>query len=130
MSVQSILARARARTQEMRFTETVTVGTFELRTNQETGRAERVPVKVEYEGPAQVVLPTLTVAERDTVGQDLAEQSPFVKLPSGTVVSREAEVHVSASAADLSLVGSRYKVTGKPQAGQTSAARYPVAALS
>lgn len=130
MSVQSILARARARTAETRFTETVTVGTFELRTNPTTGRAERVPVDVEYEGPGQLVLSTLNVAERNIVGQDLADQSPLVKLPSGTVVSRDAEVYVTASGADPSLVGTRYKVSGKPQAGQTSAARYPVEILS
>ncbi|MEV8023394.1 DUF6093 family protein [Microbacterium sp. NPDC080220] len=130
MSVESILARARARTAETRFTETVTVGMFKLLTNPATGKAERVPVTVEYEGPAQVVLSTLAVSDRDVSAQDLADQSPMVKLPSETVVSRDAEVLVNASRVDQSLVGTRYKVAGRPQAGQTSAARYPVEILT
>ncbi|SDG21670.1 DUF6093 family protein [Microbacterium sp. 77mftsu3.1] len=130
MSVESILARARARTAETRFTEDVVVGTFKLQTNPTTGKAERVPATVEYEGPAQIALATLAVSDRDVVAQDLADQSPVVKLPSGTVVSRDAEVLVNASRVDQSLVGTRYRVSGKPQAGQTSAARYPVQILS
>lgn len=126
MSVESILARARSRTEETRFTETVTVGTWKLQTNPATGKAERTLVSAEYEGQAQVALPTLTVSDRNVVAQDLADQTPLLKLPSGTKVSRNAEVLVTASRADASLIGNRYKVTGEPQAGQTSAARYPL----
>lgn len=122
-------ANARYRT-EAGFTETVTIGTFERRTNTTTGRAERVLVAEEYAGRAQIVLRSLVVGQRSAASQDLADQTPMIKLPSGTVVSIGAEVLTEASDADPSLAGTRYKIDGRPQAGQTTAARYPLEILT
>ncbi|MFT4281177.1 DUF6093 family protein [Microbacterium sp.] len=126
MSVESILAQARARTEETRFTETVQIGTFADGMDDETGDATRVLVSGSYSGPAQIKYPTLAVSDTNGKTIPLAEQSPLVKLPSGTVVHVNDEVKVTASTVDPSLVGRMYRVEGRSQAGQTSAARYPL----
>lgn len=126
---KAFLDRARARTEE-RFSETVEIGTFEDGYDQATGKATRVLAAEEYKGPAQLVYASLTVSDRDTGSQDLGEQSPLLKLPSGTVLSRNAEVAITASEADASLVGQRFTVDGLPQSGQTTAARYPLQILT
>lgn len=129
MSVESILARARAAT-EARFTETLAIGAFKKTTDPVTLKLVRTLVTASYEGPGQIVYPSLTVADRDGASQVAVEQSPLVKLPSGTVVPVGDEVSVVNSAADASLVGRRYKINGRSQAGQTSAARFPLEELS
>lgn len=130
MSVPSLLAQARARTEAVRFTETVTIGLFRDGTDPETGDAARVLVTESYAGKAQIKYPSLDVSDTSGQAKPIAEQSPIVKVPSGTVLPKNAEVLVTASTVDASLVGRRYRVEGRSQAGQTSSARYPLEELS
>lgn len=126
---KAFLERARARTEE-RFSETVEIGTFEDGYDRPTGKATRVLVDEQYKGPGQLVYASLTVSDRDSGSQDLAEQTPVLKLPSGTVLTRDAEVHITASDASDALVGQKYTVDGQPEDGQTTAARYPLKILT
>ncbi|MGU3358180.1 DUF6093 family protein [Microbacterium sp. M4A5_1d] len=124
---QRATARYRA---EQGFTETVIVGTYRDGVDAATANATRELVTKHYEGPAQLVYRTLNVSDRNTASRPIAEQAPILKLPSGTVVPRGAEVDVTASAADASLVGRRMKIAGRPQSGQTTSARYPLQELT
>lgn len=124
-----VLGRGRERTQE-RFTETVTVGRFRDTTNPATGDPVRTLIEEFYTGPAQIKYTSLAVSPRDGASQPVQEQAPLVKLPSGTAVPEGAEVHVTASTADADLVGRRYTIAGRSQAGQTTSARYPLKELS
>jgi hypothetical protein len=113
-----------------RFTETVTIGAFEPGTDPETGDAIETLASTSYAGPAQVVIPSLTVSDHEAPGQPAAEQSPYVKLPPGTVLAEGEDLRVDASAVDASLVGLRAVIDGRAQSGQTTAARYPLREVS
>lgn len=126
MSVHSILAQARSRTEETRFTETVEIGRFEDGIDPVTADATRVLAAASYAGPGQIKYPSLAVSDTNGRALPVAEQFLMVKLPSGTVVHVGDEVKVTASTVDASLVGRMYRVEGRSQAGQTSAARYPL----
>lgn len=112
-----------------RFTETVTVGTYEMTTGSDGNPVRTLVGELAYSGPGQVKYPSAVVTTSDQVGP-VAAQDIIVKLPSGTVVHEGQEVDVTASTVDASLVGARYRVKGAAQKGQTTAARYPVVELS
>ena len=113
---------------ESRMSETVQVTTTE---KQDTGGfdPEQVPT-THYSGRARVKFASQVVSDREVAGQFPVVQSVELHLPSGTVVPRGSVAEVTASTADSSLVGRRFTVTGLPQAGQTTAARYPVEVVS
>ena len=113
-----------------RFTETVTIGLFETETDPDTGDAVETLVSTSYSGPAQVVIPSLTVSDHESPGQPAAEQSPYVKLPHGTVVAEGEDLRVDTSAVDASLEGLRAVIDGRAQSGQTTSARYPLREVS
>jgi len=119
----SALERGR-RMAASRMSETVQVFTVSL---QETGGIRPVEVRtVHYDGPARVKFSSSVVSDAVAAGQLVATQSVELHLPSGSVVPVDASVEVTASSVDGSLVGRRFTVSGRPQAGQTTAARYPV----
>ena len=113
-----------------RHTETVRIGPVEDATDPETGDSTRVMVAVTYEGRGRVKYPSMVVTPGAEPAQVTVEQQIILSLPSGTVIPEGEEVVVLASEVDESLVGGEYVVAGKPQKGQTSAARYPVKELS
>lgn len=111
-----------------RMTDMVQVTTTDL---QDTGglNPERVTV-THYAGPARVKFSSQVASDTEVAGQFPVVQSVELHLPSGTVVPPKADVLVTASRSDPALVGRRFTVTGMPQAGQTTASRYPVKEVS
>lgn len=111
----------------MRFTETLTVfyttrvlGSDGLYTDTE------VPL---YSGVAgQVKFPTLTVSEREQGAQVPAVQDVVIKVATASTpnVAVNHLWRVTASTADVSLVGRVFRTKGLPQAGQVTSWRYPV----
>ncbi|GAA4762600.1 DUF6093 family protein [Microbacterium gilvum] len=128
-SVLSVLRDGR-RLAEARMTETVLVGRFVDGTDEETGNATRVLAEERYTGIGRVKYPSLTVSDT-SAGLPVAEQQLTVSIPSGSPQCFEGDdVVVSASAVDGLLVGRRFRITGEPQSGQTTAHRYPVRELT
>jgi hypothetical protein len=119
-------ARANARMTETVLIETVVPGDPDPVTLDPT--EVRTPT---YSGPARVVYPP-TVLVRDEVlaSQLLAKQEVRVDLPAGTVVATDQQVTVTASAADVGMVGRVFRIKGAGTAGQTTALRVPVEELS
>lgn len=118
------MSRRRAKA---RFTETVRVGRFVDATDPATGNPTRALVGApSYEGLGRVKYPSMAVTPGTEPAQVTVEQQIILSLPSGTVIPEGEEVVVLASEVDESLVGAEYVIAGKPQKGQTSAARYPV----
>ncbi|GAA5198532.1 DUF6093 family protein [Microbacterium jejuense] len=109
-----------------RLTETVVVGVFDMGTDPATGDPIEVLTSQSYSGPGQIVYGTLTVSDHDAPAQPAGVQSPYLKLPSGTVVARGQEVRVTASRADSALVGLKFTIDGRGQSGQTTTVRYPL----
>lgn len=132
MSMLHGALRLGRRMTNVRMTETVTIGRYKDGTDPATGDPTRTLVgTATYTGPGQIKYPTLTVSDSLAASQQVAAQSPMLKIPTGSPVpSRGEEVHVTASTADGSLVGRRYKVDGHPQAGQTTSLRLPLTDLS
>lgn len=123
--------RARARAQlERRMTETVEVGNFE-----DDVAADGTPIRVltteRYAGKGRIKYESLTVSDSDRSSQIVTVQRPVLSIPTGSPLLHEGdEVNVTASQADDVLVGRSFTVAGNPQAGQTSAHRYPLKELS
>ena len=124
------MGRARA---EARFTETVTfyrvTGTHSDPVTYEDVE-DRLDIHVDI--PARMKLSTLTVSERTIPGQQIAVQAPEVHVPVGATPNVKVDDYciVTASTADASLVNRKMRVAGKPQAGQTTAHRFPVREVS
>lgn len=130
MSVHSALAEGRAAA-EARMTETGTVGLFTDGADPVTGDPIRTPVETRYTGKGRLKYESLSVSEQDGAGSPVASQAPFWSVPTGTPVFYENdELHLTASDVDGSLVGRTYRITGAPQAGQTTSLRYPLEQLS
>lgn len=131
MTVQSILARARERTQT-RFTETFNVVYGERVLDEETGEYTTAEVVVHSDVPGQFKFPTMTVQEREQGAQVPASQDITIKVAVGSTPDVEVG-HMwrcTASTVDASLVGRVMRTKGLPQGGQTTAHRYPVEAVS
>lgn len=111
-----------------RMTETVRIGT--LTTEDEPDRETLDPIVTfdwVYTGPARMKFITQTLSERDAAGQPIAIQSLELHVPSQTVgIVTDMYAVIDASTADTSLVGRVFRIKGLPQAGQTTAARFPV----
>ena len=80
----------------------------------------------------RVKFPSLAVSERDQGGQLLTVQSPEVHVGVGATPNVRADhfCRVTASTVDSSLVGRKFRITGFPASGQTTAHRYPVSEAS
>ena len=84
-------------------------------------------VQSDATGPALVKYPTLTISEREIPGVQVAVGDIVVKRPiSEAIVPVGHYFEVTASLADPSLVGRRYRVKAPPQSGQVTSHRYPV----
>lgn len=123
-----VMGRAYA---EARFTETVQFYTVS-KTFNETTLAE---VEVETNVGAAV---SGRIKSGQAQGRDVEAANQFpvlqrleVHVATGSVDAPVgAHVRVTASTADAMLVGTVYRVSERPQAGQTTAWRYPVERLS
>lgn len=112
---------------ESRMTETVTVGRYEM--IRPAGSLDPVLTLVQtyYSGKARVKFPSASATSKEPAGQQIAETSIVVSIPSGSAsVPTGAMIRVTASATDAALVGRVFRVEGPAQAGQTTAHRYPV----
>lgn len=124
-SIAQALADGRA-IAEARMTETVTVGQYTDDVGT-TGNATRTLVTERYAGIGRIKLETLAVSDRSEPDQSFVEQDPVLGIPTTSPALHEGdEVVVTASTADPFLVGRRYRIAGTPQAGQTTAHRYPM----
>jgi len=118
-----------------RMTELVRVGTETRTTDEASGDPIRGLTDIIYGGddgaPGEIKYVGDALTESDTSGQEVAEQSPILKVPTGTpVLPRNKVVHVVSSQSDGSLVGRRYKIDGAPKAGLTTSNRYPLSELT
>ena len=117
---------------ESRMTETVTVGVYTDGTDPDTGDPTRVLSDSHYVGVGQIKYPSASVSETSGSGQQVASADVVLKVPveSAPDVRAGDEVLVSASTADGSLVGRRFRVKAWPQSGQVTAHRFPLEELS
>lgn len=113
---------------ESRFTETFTAFRSTKVLNPSTGLYEDTEVVLYAAVPGRVRFPTLTVSEQEQGAQVPAIQDVQVHVAVGATpdVGVGHSWRVDASTADSSLVGREFSVKGLPQAGQTTAHRYPV----
>lgn len=111
-----------------RMTETVRVGRIVTEDQPDPATLDPIVTFVEvYNGAARIKFVTQTLSERDAAGQPIAIQSLELHVPSQTIgIVADMYAIVDASTADASLVGRTFRIKGLPQAGQTTAARYPV----
>ena len=107
---------------ESRMSETVTVFRTELVDEGIEPTEQRVTL---YSGKARLKFSSSVASDRTSGSQFVVSQSAELHLPSGTSwVGKDPTVEVTASSSDQSLVGRQWTVKGRPQAGQTTAARY------
>lgn len=112
---------------ESRMTETVTVGKFELVRPPGSLDSVRTLVETYYSGIARVKYPYASSLSKAPAGQQIMESTIIVSIPYGSPgIPTGALVLIDASRSDESLVGRFLRVDGQPQAGQTTAHRYPV----
>lgn len=127
-----VLGMGRAQA-EARMTETVTItGESSFSTNATTLAVTTTAGSSHYSGAARVRQVTSYASDAESAGQFPATQRLEVHIPvgSGSTVATGDLVLVSASAADASLVGRKYRVQGVPDGGQVTARRFPVEAVS
>lgn len=132
MTVESILAQARERTEATRMTETVEVGTFTEAVDPDTLATTRTLGATVYADKGQVKYPSATVSESTAAGQQVGAVDIILKIPVGAGPNIRAGhlVRVTASTVDASLVTREFRVKAWPQSGQVSAHRYPLEELS
>lgn len=129
--IEAALSHGR-RWAQQRFTETFTVFTVTRVLNETTGLYEDDEDVRHADVPGQFKFPTLTVSEREQGAQSPAVQDIVIKVAVGAtpdVVTGDLW-RCTASTADPSLVGRVVRTKGLPQAGQVTAHRYPVEAVS
>jgi hypothetical protein len=111
---------------EARMTETVRIGRLEEGTDPVTLDPIQT-LDVVYDGKGRIKFPSMNEVEVDAGGQLVVKQDLELHLPSGTVgVTPDMRAVVDASTADPALVGRVFRVKGRPAAGQTTAARFPL----
>jgi len=117
-------------------TERVRVGREADGTDPDTGDATTVLADVVYGtdeagAPARIKYVADTVVDSGSTGQIVSLQRPFLHVPSGSPLLAEGlAVRCVSSLVDAVLAGRWYRITGSPDAGQTSAHRYPLIELS
>jgi len=117
---------------ESRMKETVTFSrvTGEVTTDPDTLEVVEVRETVATT-VARIKYRTLNVQDRDQGTQLIALQSPEVHVPFGAAPTVRTDDRVQVTASDdPTLVGRLFRVTGRPQAGQTTAHRFPVEEIS
>lgn len=134
MSVESILEDGRA-AMLTRMTELIRVGTSVDSTDPETGDAITQLVDVVYGGDegaiGQIKYVAESVQNSSGTGQTIALQRPVLKVPTTAPRLDEGRtVYVVSSRVDGLLAGRVYTVAGSPDAGQSTAHRYPLTELS
>lgn len=130
MTLLGALAMGRARA-TLLMTETVTVGVTSTTVDPITLN-NVIVLTARYTGVARIKYPTLTVVESSTQGQALVSQQVQLHVPVGVglTIQEGDTVTVTASRADVSLLGRTFRVTGRSQAGQVTVSRYPLEELS
>lgn len=116
-------------------TETVRVGPAVDGFDPETGDPTVEITDPLYGGdsgaPGQIKYVAGSVSESGGTGDTVAVQKPILKVPHGTVLLPEGDaVFVVSSTVDDVLTGRWYRIAGTPDAGQTSAHRYPLTEIS
>lgn len=107
---------------ESRMTETVTGGLYE--DGHDQGDATSALVTERYSGKARIRYASRAVLNAGQTAP-LAVLEPVLSIPVGSPELFDGdEVVVTASTDDVALVGRRYKVQGRGNAGQTTAHRY------
>lgn len=122
--INGILTQGRALAVS-RMSETVHAGSSTTTTDPVTGQPVQSGTTV-YDGAARLKFASTVVSDKATGGQLVSSQNVELHCPSGTKIPIGTVVTVTASTADDSLVGRKFKVTGRPEAGQTTAARFQV----
>jgi hypothetical protein len=94
-------------------------------------RKIEVPTTI-YEGIGHIVFPGGAVSEISPASQTVAAQTDQVRIPSTAtqLVHTDHFAIVTASTVDPSLVGRKWRLTGMPESGQTTAHRFPAEELS
>jgi hypothetical protein len=111
-------------------TETITAGPFTETVNASL-QTVRTITATSYAGVARVKYPTLTVSERNPVGQQVAATDIMVGVPiTAPRIPTGALIVVNASTVDGLLVSREFRVKAAPQGGQVTSHRYPVEELS
>lgn len=116
-----------------RFTETLTFFAETVGAIPDGGIEPAVTETTVHAGVSgQVKFQTMQVSDREQSGQLLAAQQVIVSVGVGATpnVRPDHFVRVTASTADPSLVGRKFRVSGWPQSGQTTAHRWPVEVVS
>lgn len=87
-----------------------------------------VETPVHSDIPGRLRFPSLNVSDRESAGQMVGVQDVTVSVAVGATPNvREGHFcRVTASEADVSLVGRVFRVSGSPQAGSVTAHRYPL----
>lgn len=134
MRALRLLARGRKLANDL-MPEKVRIGTLTDGTDPVTGDATEVLGDIVYGGdegaPAQIKYVAETVSPSDGPGQIVNLQRPLLKVPTGTPRLDEGlTVEVVASRVDGLLVGRSYQIAGSPEAGTTTAHRYPLTELT
>lgn len=134
MRAARILQRSRAFANDL-MTEQVRVGPAKDGVDPTTGDPTRELSATRYGGedgaPARIKYVADSVSESRGTGDPVAVQRPILKVPSGTAHLPEGDaVLVVSSEVDGILAGRWYRIAGAPDAGQTSAHRYPLTELS
>lgn len=111
---------------QSRMSETVTAGLTKSVTDPATGKPTVVYTRVDYSGIARVKFASSVVSNSVSGGQLVAAQNVELHCPAGTKIPINDIVTVTASTVDAGLIGRVFKVTGRPDAGQATAARFPV----
>lgn len=128
MTRESVLADGRAFVAEG-FTETLTFYRVEAGVIPD-GQIDPVDVEIIIHADisGQVKFHTVQVSDREQAGQLIGVQQLTVKVAVGSTPNvREGHFcRVTASTADVSLVGRVFRIAGWPQGGQTTSHRYPV----
>lgn len=128
MSRDSVLALGRARV-EASMRESVLAGTYELIAGDDLQPVETL-TQTHYSGPASIEYTSLGVDEITPASQSAATADLVLKVPvAAPFIPKMTVVTVSASLADASLVGRRFRVKGSPQSGQVTSHRYPLEEL-
>lgn len=109
-----------------RMTQTWRIGTLTEGTDPITNDPIQT-LDVVYDGPGRFKAGVWTTSEPEPGGQPIAQQSAELHLPSGTVgVEVDMRAVCDACPEDPALVGRVLRIKGRPAAGQTTAARFPV----
>lgn len=111
-----------------RFTETLTAFYKTTTLDPATGLYEPTEVVLYANVPGRVKFPSLTVSSTEVGAQVPAIQDVHVHVAVGACpnVGVGHLWRVTASTADPSLVSREFRTKGLPQAGQTTAHRFPV----